>query len=203
VIEGYRYTGTTNKTFLFGGRLSGNSSGPRTQDGLEGQLYFFKSTNFVYQTHLPTLLYETGAQVITNRSFRVTYTNNNTLLSNVVAVSVVPGETFYLYASLYLTVFAQGAQCRTLTPYQVFCLNPDGLSSESLRTDFPISAQASGNDLQISWQATRRAFFPESSSTPAGGIWQAVTNTITSNKNGSLLTVPTAGGEQFFRLRIQ
>lgn len=203
VIEGFYYRGVTNKTFFFGGTLSGNSTGPRTQDGLEAQLYFFKSTNFVYMTHLPTLLYQTGAKVITNVSFKVAYTNNNAVLSNVVAVSVAPGETFYLYASLYLSVFAQGAQCRTLAPYRVFCLNSDELISESLRTDFPISVQVAGNNLQLTWQATRRTSFPESCSTPDGPIWQAVTNLVTTNVTGSLLAVPLADGEQFFRLRIQ
>ena len=203
VIEGFHYNGMTNKVFYFGGKLSGNSTGPRTQDGLEAQLYFFRSTNFIYLTHLPTLLYETGAQVITNRSFKVAYTNNGVLLSNVVAVSVAPGETFYLFASLNLSVFAQGAQCRTLTPYQVFCLNPEGLISESLRTDFPMSIEPGGSKLGIAWPATRRTCFPESCSTPNGGTWDSVTNAITTNKNGSLLSVPLSGNEQFFRLRIQ
>jgi hypothetical protein len=203
VIEGYRYRGLTNKTLIFGGILSGVSSGPRTQDGLQAQLYFFRSTNFVYITHLPTLLYETGAQVITNRSFNVAYTNNGVSLSNVVAVPVAPGESFYLYASLSLSVFAQGAQCQSVVPYQVFCLNPEGLESESLRTDFPISVQTSGSDLRMAWQATRRACVPESSFTPTGGTWEPVTNAIAANKDGNVLAVPISSNEQFFRLRIQ
>jgi len=202
-IEGYHYTGATNKTFLFGGRLAGSSSAPRTQDGLRAELYFFRSTNFVYISHLPTLLYETDAQVITNCSFKVAVTNNNALLSNVVAVTAAPGETFFLYASLQLSVFAQGAQCGTLTPYQVFCLNPDGLISESLRGDFPMLARTSGNDLQISWQATRRECRPESASTLDHPLWQAVTNFISADQDRNVLTVPITGGEQFFRLKIQ
>ena len=203
IIEGLHYTGPTNKSFTFAGRFSGTCSSPRTTDGLSAQVYLFRSTNFIYDTYLPDLIYEKHAQVITNFSLKVACTNSGATLSNAISATVAPGETFYLYASLSVSVFEVGVSGRTTSPLQVSCLNPEGLVSESMRTDFPLSISNSANQIQVRWPETRRQCTPEWTPALPPQQWDPVTNPVVSNLSGNLLTLPATANAAFFRTRIQ
>lgn len=202
IIEGLYYTGPTNKSFIFAGGFSGICNSPNSEDGLTAQIYFFRGTNFIYTTLLTDLIYERHAQVITNFSLRITCTNNGAALSNTISVPMAPGETVYLHATLSVLVHGAGVNGQSTSPLQVFCLNPEGLVSESMRTDVPLSLSKSFNQVRIRWPATRRQCIPEWTPALQSPQWEPLTNAVVSDTSGNLLVVPLSQNAGFFRTRV-
>jgi hypothetical protein len=170
---------------------------------LSAKLYIFRSTNFVYQTHLPTLLYETGAQLVTNFDLYITSTNRTATVYGSVAFSVSPGELFYVYASLGTSTFQQNGFTTTQNPYRVYCGSPEALISESNLADVPLEISRTNNQPRLSWPARRLQILPEYTAELPSSSWQLLTNPVFADAFGNWCSISSTSPASFYRLRIQ
>jgi hypothetical protein len=202
VSEGYHYTGKTNKTFFFQHTLAAYTTATNYWDGVKMELHFCRETNFQFTTDMGWLLYESDAEIITNRVITVVSTNSNVLQSDTLQCTVKPGERFYLVARCSIGIFQRNGTSQILTPSEVTCLNPEGLISESDETDIPLRAAVHPDGVTLSWRATRRQCDLECAASLSSGSWLPVTNAAVSSLSGSQLTLAPDGAVGFYRLRI-
>ena len=199
-IEGYRYTGNTNKTLRFTGSLNGRSSGTREYEGLEAEVYFFKSDGFTFERDLPTLLYETAAKPITNFTLNIRSTNSGASLSQTVSLPVAPNETIHFYASLYISIFQVNGFTETLDGFKIVCDTPDNLTSESLALDRPLEIQSSTNFVTLTIPPSRHRLDLQQAH-GLGQEWTTIQPSLQTNTVGFLAQITNSTAAKFWRAR--
>ena len=199
-IEGYRYTGDRNATLRFTGSLHGRTSATRNYDGLKAEVYFFKSDGFTFESHLPTLLYETQAKPITNFTLNIRSTNSGAHLSQTVSIPVVPNETIYLYANLYSSIFQVNGFTETVDGFKIICETPEKLMSESLALDQRLDIRASVESLTLTIPPSRRRAELQQV-TGLGQEWTTFQAVMQTNAFGIQVRIPNPPATKFWRVQ--
>ncbi|HUS36326.1 MAG TPA: hypothetical protein VM680_13325 [Verrucomicrobiae bacterium] len=197
VIEGYRYIGANVANLEFQARLAGTSNDSYEAGGLTAQVYFFKKEGFSYITDIPTLIYETPAQPITNVSLRISSTNSGAILSSNITIPIQPGEIIYLFSQL--DIWVHRANGYTDAPEGLDISTPQShlVVSESLAPDRLALARKADN-WEFSIPPIRRPFRLQQSDNITTG-WLPIGSVVLSNEFGfSFLFAPT-NAQTFFR----
>lgn len=190
-VEGYQYRGGGAGDLEFVATLCGTNA---SSAGMTAMIYLFKSEGFVYQTHLPTLLYETQAKPITN--FTLSVSKSATGSTNSATIQAQPGEIIYLFAQLSMSAQGAGRAVYADEGLRVTCKQADLLLSESLFAPQLAFAKQSGK-LNLWIPATRWPVSIESS-TDLGTDWSAVP--VITTTSGTSASLVIQGPQRFFRV---
>lgn len=104
-VQGYTYTGTQSTTYTINANLTGSVT--NNASGIYAEIYAFEGPSFTFYPYSNILISELGAIPMGNT---VLGTGNigTGLMSDSFTITLNPGDTFYLWASLFAQSAGQG-----------------------------------------------------------------------------------------------
>lgn len=103
-VQGYTYTGTQSMTYTINANLSGSVT--NNSSGIYAEIIAFQGPSFTFYPYSNILISELGAVPL--GQIELGMGNIGGLLSDSFSINLNPGDTFYLWASLFAQSAAQG-----------------------------------------------------------------------------------------------